>query len=234
MTAMSDKLKAAGVDTAAAKLYTTAVDLLRKQTPEQAAPAFWQRLIADRYLRDALLRDYLHRVATDMAAGKKAAGEGQTRHEIQGSGAPPAAGSVSVKGYKVPPYRRRTQEEKEAAMDAKMKTLDAIYERKIGRMVLGDIAWESLQSLAREAADSAARRLMFGLADTEDAILLIKAAEHAHVDDGRTPVRAVIPATTLAKYAEEARAEAPRIIEIGMREQAARIAKGGGAIEHAP
>jgi hypothetical protein len=234
MTAMADKLKAAGVNTGVARLYTAACELLRKaKTPEKALHPLWQKLVADREMRETLMLDYLRRVAADMRAGEAAAGEGQTLTEAQAPSAPPAAGSIRVKAHDVRAHRRRTQKEKDIEIAAQMGLSTAIYDRRTSRGPLGDVRYEQLPSSKRESADHAASYLRLGTEKTEEAILWAKIEGYARVEDGRTRVREVIPAEKLHRLAIEAHTEAPQLVERGMHEYATRIIAERG-IDHAP
>jgi hypothetical protein len=100
-TALKDKMKSAGVDTATAALYTCAIGLLAKAkgNPAYAVREFLRALGHDDEMREALALDYLTRIASDMSSGGNASG-GHISCETQMLGAADQsdAGSSHHKG----------------------------------------------------------------------------------------------------------------------------------------
>jgi hypothetical protein len=218
MTAIKDALQKAGLDVAAAELHTFAVQAIRGHAGSAAdAAGKFEILLRKRPdLFNALVRGYLLQVAGDM----KVAGELITPL--------PAPRDVKVSKMTIPEHgrrahqrsRRRTAGEKAAAMRVAgqmNEALRSVFDRRVidGRAI-GDLAWGELGTLVDANANNAASYLRLGTEATENAIILDKVHAHANVQDHRTKVRDVLTEAQLMQFIEDARAEAPLVVQMGM------------------
>ena len=218
MTAIKDALQKAGLDVAASELHSSAVQAIRGHAGSAAdAAGKFARLLRSRAdLFDALVRGYLLQVAGDM----KLAGDPI---------APlPAPRDVRVSKMTIPQHdrrahqrsRRRTATEKAAAIRVAgqiNEALRSVFDRRVidGRAI-GDLAWGELGTLVDANANNAASYLRLGTDATENAIILAKVHAHANVQDHRTKIRDVLTEEQLKQFEEEARAEAPLVVQMGM------------------
>jgi hypothetical protein len=139
--------------------------------------------------------------------------------------APAATNGAQRKKAPRTPQRRRTPDERAAAIAAKAASAVAIYSaRKINGRAIGEIRWGELRSLVAANANNAASYLRQGTTATADAILLKKIWDHAQVDDHSRKVREVVNAQELMRLDRDAARQAPQIIERTMREYTERLA----------
>lgn len=226
MTAFADGLKKAGVNTAAAELYTACVDALKKAgSPKQARKGLVRALLTRRHLLDELADEKLQRVHADMTgqpmgdtqalrAGQ--GGAGQNPGETQAESTRPA--SHSKKTVPVVAHKRRTPQEKAAAHAMEMVSAAAIFSsRRIDGTLIGNLPWGRLRALVHDNATNAASYLRQGTEATENAILLDLIEQHCSVDDHRRLVRDVISSKQLEEFEASARILAPKLVEEGMR-----------------
>jgi hypothetical protein len=130
-------------------------------------------------------------------------------------------GSVKVRDFEVASYRRRTHEEKQAALAAAGRLANSVYEAiQIRGTAIGDLRWGELRTLVGEHAVSAASHLREGKDATANAILLRKIFNYASVTDTRAKIRDVVPAAKIKEMIEEASIEAPLFIEKFMHQYA--------------
>lgn len=183
----------------------------------RAAPRFTDKIKPRSDLLDALVFDYLSWVAS----GKRPK--------------PPSEDDVKVKGAIISKHQRgahkrarpRTLAEKTAALhvaETEVDALRSIYDqRKIDGRPIGDLAWGELRTMVHFNAISAGSLLRLGNEATENALLLDKIEGYAMVQDHLTKIREIVPEAELQRFIEEARQEAPRVVEIGMRNYATLI-----------
>ena len=190
-----------------ADLMTTASKILlaNKRNPAKALKDFIRVLLARRDLLEELALDYLKRLAADM---------------------PKPTGRGTVKAHPVRQHRRRTKEERAAAVAAELTAAGAIFNiRKIDGRPIGDLRWGELRKLVADHASDAASYLRQGTEATADAILLKKISDFAQVTDHSQRIREVVSEKDLVRLDREAAIEAPRVIEIGMRDYADKLTK---------
>jgi len=180
---------------------------------EKALPQFVRDATVAKLIDD-LARDFLQRVA-----GR---GLGRTDAEARTAAAKPTPpkGSIKVKQHGVTAHRRRTPEEKAAAMEAMMATASAVFEMKINGRALGNIRIGELATLKRDLIADASNKLMLGTEQARNAVLAELIEQHATVHDQLMPVREAINAKTLNELVAQADQEAPRRIAEGMRRAA--------------
>ena len=194
--------------------------LKKHGTAEKALPEF-VRAVQKEKLIDDLARAFLHQVA----------GRGSDQHMIEDLGrnaaptppTPPVVGSIKVKHHDVRQHRRRTHEEKEAAMQAMMASAEAVFELQIEGRAIGNIAIGELASLKRHLIDDASHKLMLGTEQARNAVLCELIEQHCRVDDQLTRVRGACNARTLQELFERAEQEAPRRVSEAMRRAAEAI-----------
>jgi hypothetical protein len=139
------------------------------------------------------------------------------------------AAEVKAKPIAVRAHRRqrkRTATERAAAMHVageQVAALRSVFDRQIDGRPIGDLAWGELRAMVHANAVNAASYLRLGTNATEDAILLDKIEAHARVDNHATRIREIISAAQLEEYVAQAQREAPRLIELGMKQYAATI-----------
>lgn len=211
MTAFKDAFAKAGMNTGKLDLRAAANEALEaaKGNVARAATRFSAVLKSKGELREAVALDYLERLAADQL--------GEAPPEP--ASIEPAAGSVKVSAYKVPPHRRRTHAEREAALQGAGRaaaSMATAYDRQIDGRAIGELRWGELQALRHNNAFNAASYLRYGTEATANFILLDKIEAHCRVDDHATKVRDVISEVQLRVLSEEADAEAPRLIGTGM------------------
>jgi hypothetical protein len=219
MTAIEDAMKKAGMKTGESELYVAACDALRLHggNAAKAATKFARMLRGRTDLLELLAREYLARVALDMTSTK---GDEATAQAAEPQKAHPkkSTGKVKVSGYDVQPYQRRTPEQRAAETAAWLTSADAVFEtRRINDTALGDLRWRELRALVHENALNAASYLRLGTEATEIAILLDKIDSYAVVSEEEKKVRDIVPAKVLVQFIDEARVEAPQLVEAGMR-----------------
>lgn len=206
MTAIKDAMKKAGFDTASAELRALALEALRHHKGDiaKAAPKLAATLRKRGDLLEAVARDVLL--------------------QAQATGAPP----VKVSGSTIPEHDRRAHrrqlprstEDKAAALRVAgehVEALRSVFDRRLtdGRSI-GELAWGELRRMVHDNAMDAASHLRLGTYAAENVIILDKIEAHASVDDHTTKVREIIPEAQLHQFIEDARIEAPRLIELGM------------------
>jgi hypothetical protein len=198
------------MNTAGAELFKLGIDALRGHggSAEKAASKFCQMLRKRNDLLNALVLEFLRRVAADM-----------------GTQAP-----ASIKNIKVREHRRhrpRTEEERTGALVAAGTAIEAMRsifdERHIDGRPIGDLRWGELLGMVHTNANNAASYLRLGTEATENAILLDKIEAFAQVEDHSTKIRQVLSATDLERLSNEAHREAPRLVELGMKYYATTI-----------
>jgi len=158
MTAMKDAMTKAGVDTARAELLAKAHEVLRAHGDDaiKATPKFSGMLRKRADLLDALVLDYLRRVAANMPNVKtpsdasKGGAAPRPRPSASAStsaNASPRDVSVSKHKRSRPSPRARTQDEKDAALRAaehKVAAVRSVFEvRTIDNRFIGDLRWAS-------------------------------------------------------------------------------------------
>lgn len=206
MTAFRDAFEKAGMNTAGAELFKLATDALRHHggSAEKSVGKFSQMLRKRNDLLTALALEFLRRVAADMAAT-----------------APPVRPVKEVDVRKHQRHRPRTEAERAGAMVAAGTAVQAMRsifdERYIDGRPIGDLRWGELRAMVHANATSAASYLRLGTEATENAILLDKIEAFAQVENHSTKIRQVLTAGDLKRLDEEARREAPRLVEMGMR-----------------
>jgi hypothetical protein len=218
MTAMKDAFaKAAKIDPKLLDLKAAAVQALEatKHNLRRATTRFAATLAQRRELREAIAADFLQRVAAEKGIDTKDTAATATPKVKE----QPADGSVKVTAYKVPSYRRRTHEEREAALQSAGRaaaSMASAYDRQIDGRSIGELRWGELQAMRHQNAFNAASFLRFGTEATANFILLDKIEAYCRVDDHSMKIRDVISAAQLQALAEEADVEAPRMIGAGM------------------
>jgi hypothetical protein len=128
----------------------------------------------------------------------------------------PGQGSIRVKTYQVPQYRRRTSEEKAAADEAARTSIEAVFGLRIGDRAIGDIAMGELTELRRDLIQDAIDKLVLGTEQVRNAILAEKIQNHVVVPDQLMRVRDAIDAATLQRLITEAENETPRKLRQAM------------------
>lgn len=208
------------------ELETIARGLLKQRKPTDAVSTFVKLLRKRDDLLNALALDYLTRLGAGQAMS-----DVQTVHAAPETGAghlvgeppcvPAGSGSIpkiKVSEHHVQEHRRRTPEQIEAEKRARMLMADAVFEsRLIDNRPIGDLRYGELTRLREVHALNAASWLRQGTEATENAILVDKMFKHAHVADTNQCVREFLTAKTLAMMIDEARTEAPRLVERGMQ-----------------
>ena len=197
-------------------LHQAALDALRRDgNPSKALHAFVRTLQRRRDLLNALALDYLKRIGghgrfeTQVSDAAKPGGGDQITSETQSSRVA-AVPAIKVKPYKVPQHRRRTHEQKQAAIAAWKASAQAIYEaRRIDDKPIGDLKWRELRALIHDNAVGAVSHLMLGLAQTRDVILMQKIYNHATVSVDEARIRDIVGPEVLQRYDDEASNEAP-------------------------
>jgi hypothetical protein len=211
VTAFKDAFEKAGMNTAGAEVYKLGVDALRGHggSAEKAAPKFCNLLRKRNDLLNALAIEFLRWVAADM-------------------GTQPSP--VSIKNIKVREHKRhrpRSEEERTGALIAAGTAVEALRsifdERHIDGRPIGDLRWGELLGMVHTNANNAASYLRLGTEATENAILLDKIEAFAQVEDHSRKIRQVLSAADLERLAVEARREAPRLVELGMKYYATTI-----------
>jgi hypothetical protein len=181
---------------------------------------------ADKALKDFVLElkkreNLLHEIAIAYLQTCKPAAKPAPAKPTQ------ADGSVQVRDFEVPAYRRRTHEEKQAALAAAGRLADSVYEAiSIRGTAIGELRWGELRTLVAEHAMSAASHLREGKDATANAILLRKIFDYASVPDTRAKIRDVVPAAKIREMIEEASIEAPMFIEKFMHRYAESLKSG--------
>jgi hypothetical protein len=211
VTAFKDAFEKAGMNTAGAEAYKLGVDALRGHggSAERAAPKFCNMLRKRNDLLNALAVEFLRWVAIDMGTQPR---------------------PVSIKNIKVREHKRhrpRSEEERTGALIAAGTAVEALRsifdERHIDGRPIGDLRWGELQGMVHTNANNAASYLRLGTEATENAILLDKIEAFAQVEDHSRKVRQVLSAADLERLDGEARREAPRLVELGMKYYATTI-----------
>jgi len=218
-TAFGAAFKKAGFNPGLAQLYALAAKCLQRhdKTPARALVDFVKEVARQVELRDVLHLDFLQRVVDDMKTATAA--ERQKKEK-----------KVHIEKYDVPAYDRRPHGAVLAARAAMLAGAEAIYlSRKIDGRPIGEITWAALRRLVSENATNAASFLRLGTTATENALILDKISKYARVSDGSKLVRDIVPPQQLSDMIEQARLEAPRVVERGMRAYAETVQKG---IEH--
>lgn len=219
-TAFRDAFERAGVDVAGAELYKLATEALRNHggSAKKATPKFCTMLRKRNDLLTAMASELLSRVAADMSAA-----------------AAIAAKPVPVKDVDVVKHRRqrpRTDSERAGALSAARTVISAIQsifdERKIDGQSIGEMRWGELREMVRTKASNASSYLRLGTDATEDALLLDKIEAFTQVADHSTKIRDAMSAKDLERLNEEAKREAPKLVEMGMRKYAQTIADRSG------
>ena len=214
MTAMADAMKKAGVNTATSGVYTVACEHLKQagNSPQKAASAFARVLRGRSDFLLVVAQHYLTSVAADMA------GKPDDRTVEKESVADPGPKPSARRLIPVREHKRRTPEQVAAEKQAWAASAAAIYDtRQVNGMPIGSIKWHELQAICHDNAMSAASYLRLGTEATENALLLNKISAYAVVSEMDRTVRDVVPAEVVARLADEARVEAPHLIETGMR-----------------
>jgi hypothetical protein len=196
--------------------YDVAAKALKQHgSPEKAVKQFMQELRR----RDILLLQ----VALEFLNGIKPQPAGP-----QAEPSPTQAeGSVKVKPFNVPGYKRRTHEEKQIALLARDRMAIAVYEsRFINGKAIGDLAMGELRTLVAESALMAGSRLFEGKDATVSTLLLNKIANYAAVDDMNSKVRDVVPPEKIREMIEEAETEAPLFIQAFIQKYADSLKRG--------
>jgi hypothetical protein len=210
VTAFKDAFEKAGMNTAGAELYKLATDALRGHggSAEKTATKFCQMLKKREDLLRALALEFLRGVAADM-----------------GTQAPASIKNIKVREHKR--HRPRSEEERTGALIAAGTAVEALRsifdERHIDGRPIGDLRWGELQGMVHTNANNAASYLRLGTEATENAILLDKIEAFAQVEDHSRKIRQVLSAADLERLAVEARREAPRLVELGMKYYATTI-----------
>jgi hypothetical protein len=219
MTAMKDAFaKAAKIDPKLLDLKAAAVQALEatKHNMRRATTRFAATLAQRRELREAIALDFLQRVATEKEIDTKDTAPTATPKVKE----QPADGSVKVTAYKVPSYRRRTHEEREAALASAGRaavSMASAYDRQIDGRSIGELRWGELQAMRHQNAFNAASYLRFGTEATANFILLDKIEAYCRVTDHSTKVKDTISEAQLQMLSDEADTEAPRLIGEGMQ-----------------
>jgi hypothetical protein len=206
MTAMKDAFRKAGVDTEKLSLRSAANEALDAALGNvaRAVPRF-AAMLKRGELREAIAREYLERVAAE---------RGHAPVET------PTTGSIEVREHRVKKHRRRTHDEREAALQSAghaAASMATAYDRQIDGRPIGDLAWGELQALRHENAINAASYLRFGTEATANFILLDKIEAHCRVTDHGMKVKDAISEEQLRMLIEQADDEAPRWIGAGMQ-----------------
>ena len=220
------------------KLAQTAKDELKRHKGDvtKAASSMVSILLRQRELLQALIFDYLKGIGKAQSPvgdpkhlGLPTAADGaQSRRDDQFvSGSTVAVDTepkISVSEHKVSAHKRRTPEQKAAALAAAMLSADAIFDRvRVGKKVLGDLHWRELRACVKEQALVASNYLQLGLQDTEVAILLDKIEAYGKPADESVLVRNFVSAETANRLREEARLEAARLVTEAMSGYAKKI-----------
>ena len=160
---------------------------------EKALPKFNKLLLANPVMLNELSRPYLQAISP---------------------------GSIKVREHKVRPHRRRTPEERQAALIGTAKvTAQQIYRMTVAGRPLGDIRFGELASLKQQHVREATNNLMLGIKQVETAILFEKITEHCTAEPD-TKIRDAIKPDVLQRLVSEAQHEAPQRTELGMRRAA--------------
>lgn len=225
-TAFRAAFEKAGLDTVAAELAKLTAEALRLHgnDPTKALPKF-KRVVRKREdLLDVLLLEHLRRAVQAAATAPTTT-------------LPEPAPDKRPFSVKVGEHRRRHQrseEERAAELVAaanQSEILRSVFEFPVNDRAIGDFAWGELSLAVRDNAYNAASFLRQGTEATAAAILLDKIHAHARVDDHSKLVRQILTAKTLQGYIDEARAEAPKKIEDGMRQYAASLESASAQME---
>ena len=177
---------------------------------EKALPKFL-RAVQGANLIDDLARECLRSVAMSEPGLR-------TREtQMAVAGLAPSRGSIKVPKYDVPPHRRRTHEEKQAADRAMMASAEAVFEIQIEGRAIGGIAMGELPRLKRDLFKSAAEGIMLHTIEVRNAIIAEMIELHCTVPDTLMRVRDAVDAPTLIEFVSQAERLAPRRIEDAMR-----------------
>jgi hypothetical protein len=231
MGSIESGLRKAGVDTAKVKLRAAAEKVLASsKTPRLAVLPFWKAVNADRDMRDALLLDYLERVASDHSSGDDhahvaaARGEDGTQPIVEPIGGLSHPPDFSEKPVKVAEYRRKLPSERKAAIDVMLRSADAVFRsRLINDKPIGELTYGQLASLVKDSASSAVSHLRLGTEATENAIILDLIAKNGVPSDHSTKVKDLVTPEKLDEFIRVAQIEAPKLIERGMKRTAKMI-----------
>jgi hypothetical protein len=216
MTAIRDAMTKAGIDTAAAELRTRAQEALKfnRGNVGIAADKFTAMLMKRRDLVGSLALQYLQRIAAEPEVVAAIAVDVRPK-------------DVKVKQHAR--HRKRTTAEREAALRVAGIGVEAIRDalnHRVNDRPIGDFAWGELGTMVMENARDAASYLRLGTEATANALLLFKIKNHARVEDHEMRIRQVISATDMQVFIDEARAEAPRVVELGMHNYARTVSEG--------
>jgi hypothetical protein len=183
--------------------------------PERAVGSLVQALQNKSYLR-ALALDFLQKTAAN------------------GFGVPPPSGpeigsikvgSFKVNAFKVSAHRRRTAEEKNAAIEARTSTMMALaLDKEFNGKKLRDFAKHELPALQRELINGTASYIRFGTDEARFALLVKKIDGYAQTDPN-TFVGDFISPSVCRMLDKQAIAEAPAAIEGVMHETARAFGK---------
>jgi hypothetical protein len=216
MTAIRDAMAKAGIDTAAADLRTRAHEALKfnRGNVSIAAEKFTTMLMKRRDLVGSLALDYLKRIAAEPEVVAAIAVDARPK-------------DVNVRRHAR--HRKRTTAEREAALRVAGIGVEAIRDalsHRVNDRPIGDFAWGELGTMVMENARDAASYLRLGTEATANALLLFKIKNHARVEDHEMRIRQVISASDMQLFIDEAYAEAPRVVEVGMRNYAKTVSEG--------
>ena len=195
---------------------------------EKALPEFIRAVKAQSMIPD-LARSYLSHIAAsgpDPVARETPTGRvGPAPSPKPAVKETPANGSITVTKHPVREHKRRTHEEKQAALAAAAASVEAVFDLPINGRAIGKYAVGELAALKRDLVDDAAHKLMLGTDAARNAVLAELIEQHCTVQDQLTPVRDVIDAATLKQFVMIAEQEAPRRIALGMQRAADAIAQ---------
>jgi len=216
MTAIRDAMNRAGFDTAAAELRTLTLQALKLNRGNvNKAAAKLSPVVAKRVdLIGWLVHDYVSRIAAEPETVATIAVDERPK-------------DVKVKQHAR--HRTRTTAEREAAFRVAGLGVEAIrdaFSHRVNDRPVGDMAWGELGTMVMENARDAASYLRLGTEATANALLLFKIKNHARVDDHSMMIRQVISSTDLQAMIDDARAEAPRVVELGMHNYARTVSEG--------
>ena len=177
---------------------------------DKALPHFVAALRKANLLND-LAREFLRSIAD----GEPGQGGLETQAVI--AGLAPSEGSVKVRDYDVPHYRRRTTAEKQAADRAMLASIEAVFEIDVEGRPIGNLAMGELSRLKRDLVTSAVQGMMLHITEVRNAIIVEMIEKHCNVPDTLMRVRDAVDAKTLASFVAQAETQAPRRLEEALR-----------------
>jgi hypothetical protein len=201
-------------------LKTIATECLKGRPFAEAEKILLAQVVSHRKLLQALVHDYLERIAYGPGDQNQIAGDaangGQNSVESQVTSAPVRR----VIPQTSPEVRAANRKIAKAASDAIGEVFEA---RRINGKFLGDLLWYELGSIARQNLSSAAEQFQTGMRATENAILCRNLLDHTQPADDRMKVRDVMKARDLEKMLRDAERAAPKLIAMAASHHIANI-----------